>query len=67
MNTPPPQMPAEFEGRPDTYEHPVPAFVEAVYYRDGKLLHSTLREAEPVPVEEEPGWTVQGGQRGQAA
>ena len=65
MNHPP--VPEEFSARPDTYEHIPPAFLAAEYFRDGKLIQSTLRE----PVEErdemQPGWTVQGGNRGQTA
>ncbi|MFE9834014.1 hypothetical protein ACFYP4_02525 [Streptomyces sp. NPDC005551] len=60
-------LPEEFRSRPDTYEGIVPAFVDAAYYKDGQLVHSTLREAPEVPEEEQPGWTVQGSRRGQAA
>lgn len=57
----------EFASRPDTYEGIIPAFVDAEYYRDGKLVHSTLREEREVPETEQPGWTVQGARHGEAA
>jgi hypothetical protein len=60
-----PSLPPEFASRPDTYEGIVPAFVDAVYYRDGELVHSTLREEPEVPEAEKPGWTVQGARRGE--
>jgi hypothetical protein len=62
-----PPLPPEFSFRPDTYEGIVPAFVEAEYYRDGQLLHSTLREQPEIPEVAKPGWTVQGARRGQSA
>ncbi|MFE6739825.1 hypothetical protein [Streptomyces tubercidicus] len=57
-------IPPEFHSRPDTYEGIIPAFVDAAYYRDGELVHSTLREDEELPEEQQPGWTVQGAHRG---
>lgn len=65
MITPPP-LPPEFNSRPDTYEGIVPAFVEASYYRDGELVHSTLREEPEVEESDKPGWTVQGTRRATA-
>lgn len=62
----PPPPPDEFRGRPDSYEDPVPAYVDAEYYRDGQLVHSTLRDPQELPEEQQPGWTVQGGRRGEA-
>ena len=62
-----PSLPPEFSGRPDTYEGIVPAHVEATYYRDGELIHSTLRDEPEIPEVEQPGWTVQGAHRGHAA
>lgn len=58
MTTP---LPEEFRGRPDTYEGIIPMFVDAEYYKDGQLVHSTLRQQEEPPAEMTPGWTVQGG------
>lgn len=57
-------IPPEFHSRPDNYEGIIPAFVDAAYYRDGELVHSTLREEEELPEEQQPGWTVQGARRG---
>lgn len=60
-------IPEEFKSRPDDYEGILPIFVDADYYRDGELVHSTLRARVETPPEEEPGWTVQGRQGGQHA
>lgn len=54
------QLPEEFRARPDTYSGVVPMHVEGAWYKDGVLVHSTLREEPEVPAEEQPGWTVQG-------
>lgn len=62
MNEPP--VPEEFQGRPDTYEGIVPMHVDAAWYKDGELIHSTLREPQELPDEQQPGWTVQGARRG---
>lgn len=59
-----PPQPEEFKPRKDTYEDLPPAFVDAAFYRDGQLVHSTLRQEEPQAEEELPGWTVQGARRG---
>lgn len=63
---PDPEMPEEFRQRPDNYEAPVPAWVDGAWYRDGELVHSTLRQPLPERPEEQPGWTVQGARHGQA-
>lgn len=62
-----PDLPPEFQERPDTYEGILPMFVEGEWYRDGELIHSTLRDKPELPDEEKPGWTVQGARRGQAS
>lgn len=64
MSWEPPAPPPEFAGRPDTYQGIVPMHVDAAYYRDGELMHSTLRTEEEIPEEQKPGWTVQGARRG---
>lgn len=59
-------VPEEFQRAPDTYEQILPMWVDADYYLDGKLIHAG-RQENTTPDEHQPGWTVQGARRGEAA